>query len=113
MDLRRSITHNRHFGFAKAVKAELERRGFDLTQANLEWSAAQNQVKSLNSQRMIQYTSLAKSVDRTIDEALSLAKELDNSGVPLYNKARLAAYIQTQGNSPNGQLAARYITTIN
>src|ERR1700691_1239762 len=34
------------------------------------------------------------------------------SGIPALNAAELAAYIQTQGNSPNGQLATNYMTAV-
>jgi hypothetical protein len=98
---------------AKGVKAELERRGFDLTQANLEWLSAQTQVKSLNSQRMQQYVSLAKSVDNTIDELKSLSQQMDQSGIPLLNRANLVRLTQTEGNSERGQLAAKYLAAAN
>src|ERR1700691_3550720 len=34
------------------------------------------------------------------------------SGIPALNAAELAAYIQTQGNSENGQLATDYVTAV-
>jgi hypothetical protein len=38
---------------------------------------------------------------------------MQNSGIPLLNKAKLTAYIQTEGHSENGQLATRYINAVN
>ena len=67
----------------------------------------------MNGPQMTRFVGLAKSVDSTINEALSLADEMKLSGIPLLNTAELKAYTQTQGNSPNGQLATRYITVIN
>lgn len=96
-----------------AVKAELARKGFDLTNAQLEWQAAQKQVQSLNGPQMTRYAGLAKSVVNTIDEVKSLSQEMQNSGVPLLNAAKIQAYIQTEGNSKNGQLAARYLAAVN
>jgi hypothetical protein len=96
-----------------AVKAKLARQGFDMTSANLEWQAAQKQVHSLNGPQMTRYAGLAKSVVNTIDEVKSLSEQLQNSGVPLANAAKLQAYMQTAGNTPNGQLAAKYLAGIN
>jgi hypothetical protein len=98
---------------AKAVRADLERSGFNLTTANLEYQSAQQQVKSLNAPQMVRYAGLAKSVDNTIDEVKSLAEQMGNSGVPLANKVKLAAYIQTAGNTQGGQLAAKYVAAVN
>lgn len=96
-----------------AVKAQLAKRGFDLTQANLEWQAAQKQVQSLNGPQMTRYAGLAKSVVNTIDEVKSLSEEMANSGIPMLNAAKIQAYIQTAGNSEKGQLAARYLAGVN
>lgn len=96
-----------------AVRKHLAEKGFDQTSAQLEWQAAQKQVQSLNGPQMTRYAGLAKSVVNTIDELNSLAKEMDNSGIPLLNAAKIQAYIQTEGNSEKGQLAARYLAGIN
>ena len=96
-----------------AVRAGLEKEGFDLGSAQLEWERAKKAVSTLNGPQMTRFVGLAKSVDSTINEALSLADEMKLSGIPLLNAAELKAYTQTQGNSPNGQLATRYITVIN
>ena len=96
-----------------AVKAELERRGLNVSELQNEWQRAQAQIKSVNGSQMTRYTGLYKSVDNTIDEANSLAAQMQLSGVPVANKLELLKYIQTEGNSPNGQLATKYMTTIN
>lgn len=96
-----------------AVRAELAAQGFDLSKAEQEWQSAHKQIISLNGPQMVRYAGLATSVVNTIDEARNLAKELNNSGIPLLNKAKLTTYIQTQGNSEKGQLAAKYLATIN
>jgi hypothetical protein len=56
---------------------------------------------------------LSKSVVSTIDEVRELSKQMDLSGQPLRNKAEIAAYLQAEGNTPNGQLAARYVAAVN
>lgn len=95
-----------------AVKGMLAKKGFDQTAAQLEWQAAQKQVQSLNGPQMTRYAGLAKSVVNTIDEIRDLAKQMDNSGVPALNALKMQAYMQTEGNSEKGQLAARYIGAV-
>ena len=94
------------------VEAELARRGFDLARAVSEWTAAQRQIASLNSQRMITFASLGNSVINTVDEVRNLSRDLKLGGVPMMNKLELDAYINAQGNSPMGQLATKYRTAV-
>jgi len=96
-----------------AVRSYLASQGFDLAKAQLEYKAAEKQIQSLNGPQMTRYSGLANSVVNTIDEVKSLADQMKNSGVPFLNKAKLDAYIQTQGNTPNGQLAAKYVSAVN
>jgi hypothetical protein len=42
-----------------------------------------------------------------------LAQQMQQGGIPLLNRVKLEAYIQTQGNSEQGQLATRYLTAVN
>lgn len=98
---------------AKGVRAELERQGVDLSQMQLEWDSAKKQVASLNGPQMVRYAGLSKSVLNTIDEVRRLSVDMNNSGVPIANKAKIAAYVQTAGNSEGGQLAARYLAAVN
>lgn len=97
---------------AKSVRAALARNDFDLSKAQLEWDAARKQIQSLNGPQMVRYAGLAKSVVNTIDEVKSLSRELQLSGVPLANAAQLQTYIQTQGNTPQGQLVTRYLAAV-
>lgn len=97
---------------AKAVRADLARSGFDLTQASLEWSAAQKQIQSLNGPQMVRYSGLAKSVVNTIDEVKDLSKQLKLGGVPIANAAELQTFVQTQGNTEKGQLVTRYLAAV-
>jgi hypothetical protein len=101
------------YRMAPMVKSQLEKDGFNLSQASLEWDAAHKQVLSLNGPQMVRFVGLANSVDNTITEANNLAAEMKNSGIPLLNQIKLQGLINTEGNSPRGQLAARYLTTIN
>jgi hypothetical protein len=95
------------------VRAELSRRGFDLAKAQQQWNASQAFIKTLNSSQMVRFNGLATSVVNTIDEVKQLADQMKLSGIPILNKVKLEALIQTQGNTPSGQLAARYLAAVN
>lgn len=101
------------YGLAPIVRADLEERNFDLAKAQLEWDSAKKQVQSLNGPQMVRFVGLAQSVDNTIDEAIALSREMDNSGIPKLNAAKLYEMRELEGNSKRGQLAAKYIATIN
>lgn len=86
---------------------------YNAQDAQLKFEAAKRWITGMNSQRMIQYQGLATSVVNTIDEVKSLAEEVKNSGVIPLNKAKMAAYINLKGNTPEGQLASRYMAAVN
>jgi hypothetical protein len=96
-----------------AIEAELGRRGVDLSARQLEFKGAEREVSSLNGPQMTRFKSLAVSVVNSIDEVKRLSQQMELSGVPFLNKKELEYYTQTQGNTPNGQLAARYLAAIN
>lgn len=101
------------YGMSGPVRAQLEAEGFDLSKAELEYKTAEKQIASLNGPQQVRFAGLAISVSKTIDRVRQLSKELQNSGVPLLNKAKLTAYMQTMGNTPQGQLAAQYMASVN
>jgi hypothetical protein len=101
------------YGLSGPVRAELQRRGFDLAAAQQQWQRATKMIQSLDGPQMIRFAGLANSVLSTIDEARTLSEEMDLSGVQLLNRAELTSYMQTRGNTPVGQLATRYVTAIN
>lgn len=101
------------YGKSPMVRSGLEANGVDVSKLQLQWKQAEKQVQSLNGPQMTRYIGLNQSVQNTIGEALDLSKQMKLSGIPALNSAELQSYIQTQGNSANGQLATRYMTTIN
>lgn len=101
------------YGDSVHVRSGLQAKGFNLAKAQQEWESQKKLTSSVNSQRMVQYVGLNKSVDRTIDEVKELADQLQQGGVPLLNKLQLMGYIKTQGNSEKGQLATKYMTAVN
>jgi hypothetical protein len=90
----------------------LEEDKFNLSKATIEWNRAQKQIQALNGPQMTRFVGLATSVTNTIDEVKDLAEQMKLSGVPIFNRGELASYIQLNGNSTNGQLAARYIGAV-
>jgi hypothetical protein len=102
------------YGVGPLVRAELAKGGdYNLTKANLEYEAAKKQVMSLNGPQMVRFNALAESVVNTIDRTVETSKELRLSGIPIANKVELGAWMQANGNSPKGQLVAKYMTDIN
>jgi Chaperone of endosialidase len=101
------------YGQSGAVRSALEEDGFDLAKAQLQYKQAEKQVATLNGPQMVRFVGLAHSVDSTIDEVRQLSKAMANSGIPKLNAAKLALYMQAEGNSANGQLAARYVGAVN
>lgn len=94
------------------IIAQATREGFPVSKAVIEWNRAQKQIQALNGPQMTRFVGLAQSVDNTISEVNELAAQMKLSGIPAFNRLELATYIQTQGNSPNGRLATRYITAV-
>lgn len=101
------------YGKSPAVRAGLERAGFDLAKAQLEWKGAERQVASMNGPQMTRFNVLASTVDNTIDHVKDLSEQMQLKGIPLLNYAELQAYIKAQGDTPNSKLAVRYMTAIN
>lgn len=86
---------------------------FDANKAEIDYQAAKKWVAAMNSTQMVRYQGLAGSVVNTIQNVEDLAAQMKNSGVPALNAAKIAAYIQTEGNSPKGQLASQYLAAVN
>jgi hypothetical protein len=101
------------YGLSGPIRQRLEKDGFDLAKAQLEWQRAQKQITSLNGPQQVRFVGLANSVVNTIDEVRDLSEKMKLSGVPIANRAEMAAYAQTQGNTENGQLTARYLAAVN
>jgi hypothetical protein len=101
------------YGKSAAVRAELADRKVPLAKMQLQYAAAQKQIGALNGPQMTRFAGLATSVDRTIDEVSALADEMKNSGITALNHAKLLALVHGRGNTPEGQLATRYLTAVN
>jgi hypothetical protein len=101
------------YGLSGQVRAGLNGQHFDLAKAQLEWQRAVKQVQTLNGPQLTRFVGLAQSVNNTIDEVRELSQQMELGGITGLNALELSTLINTQGNTPNGQLAVRYVTAIN
>lgn len=86
---------------------------YNAARAQTEYAASQRFMSALNGPQQQRFRALAGSVVNTIDEVKELSREMKNSGVPMLNRAKLLAYSQAMGNTPQGQLAAKYVGAVN
>jgi hypothetical protein len=103
---RRAVDYNKVVG--EAVK-----QGLSLPKLQLQYEGAKKFVGSMNSQQMVRFKGLAGSVVNTIDEVRALAEELKLSGITPLNRLQLQTTMKVAGNTPSGQLAARYLGAVN
>lgn len=73
------------------VRAELERKGYDLTRANQDWTATQRHLASLNGPQQLRLRQAVAFVDESMGNIETLAKEWDAGQFPILNKVQLAA----------------------
>jgi hypothetical protein len=95
-----------------AIMAEAERRGLDLTEMGLQYSAAQTEVKSLNGPQMVRFAGTAKAVLKTGQRVIDLAEGLHNGGVNWLNAIELEGIRKTAGNAELGTKIAAYQTAV-
>lgn len=79
------------YGKTAAVKAELERRGYDLTAANLDWQAIQKYTATLNGAAMTRLRQATEFAYESIPLVEDLSKQWERGGFPPLNKAKLIA----------------------
>ena len=111
--LSRRGNYNDILAEANSISKKQTGKPYNAARAQTEFSGAQRFMSSLNGPQQQRFQALAIAVVNTIDEVKVLSAELNNSGVPILNRIKLAAYAQTQGETKNGQLAARYIGAVN
>jgi hypothetical protein len=95
------------------IEAGIHAAGGNLARMQLEWEKAQKTVSALNSSQMQKFSALADSVNSTIEEVKNLSKQMDQSGFTDFNKLKLEYLVRVRGNTPEGQLAARYLGAVN
>ena len=85
---------------------------FNVQQAEQAYLAANQWVRSMNSQRMIQFRRLASSAMPLIDRVIELGNELEQGNVELFNKVTRGTAEKVFGNTEYGKLARRYETAV-
>lgn len=72
------------------VRAELARKGYNLTNANLDWQATQKHIATLNGSKVTQLMSSVSTARESLNVIKELAEQWNGGRFPLLNKANLA-----------------------
>ena len=96
---------------SSAVRAELERKGYDLAKATEEWQAIQKFIVSSNSTQQVRMRQAETSVEQAINRLEELNKEFKRTGFTPANKA--AIYAASQGVGPEKNAATEFVTQLN
>src|SRR5206468_10703942 len=75
------------YRMAGPVRAELSKRGYDLTRANLDWQAAQKHVATLNGAQQTRLRQAISTASDSLGVIEDLAKQWDAGKFPILNKA--------------------------
>lgn len=81
---------SRLYGDAPKVRAELARKGFNLTKSLQDWNATQRYLSSLNGPQQLRFRQAVESMDGYLTSIESLAKQWQGGKFPLLNKASLS-----------------------
>jgi hypothetical protein len=103
------------YRMALPVKADLERMGFNLSKAQIQWDAQKRLVSSLNGPQQTRLGQATRMVQHSLDKVEELYKNWQREGIasefPTLNKADLAVAIQQGGK--RGAAAQALTTLIN
>ena len=111
--LSRRGTFNSILAEANRISRRTTGKPYNAARAQTEYAASQRFMSALNGPQQQRFRALAGTVVNTIDEVKALSREMQNIGVPVLNHAKLMVYSQAMGNTPQGQLAAKYIGAVN
>ncbi len=79
------------YGNTLKVGAELQRRGYDLTTANMDWQATQKHFATLNGAQQTRMRQAVDNASHSLDVIDDLASQWKGGKFPLLNSGRLAA----------------------
>ena len=74
-----------------AVRAELEKNKFDLSKANLEWTALQKWTASANSSQQLRMRQAEQSVKQSLGNLQTISDSFKRTGFKFVNRAELVA----------------------
>lgn len=81
----------RLFSLAGPVKAELARKGYNLTKATEDWTATQKYLSTLNSQQQTRLRQAVSFAAESLPLVRQLVTDWDSAGLPVLSKANLEA----------------------
>jgi hypothetical protein len=81
----------RLYGKGAAVRAELERHGYNLTKATQDWTATQKYLSTLNGAQQTRLRQAVAFTTESLPIVRGLVTEWDSAGLPLLSKANLDA----------------------
>lgn len=110
---RRSSTYNATLAEANRISKEETGKPFNFVKQQLDYKASERFVASMNSQASNTFRSLSDSVINTADEVRDLANQLKQSSVQKWNQVTREGVRQVYGNTPESELANRYVAAVN
>ena len=105
--------YNETLAAADSLSRNITGKGYDATQAETDFKAANTWVAAANSTQRQRFYALASSVQSTLKEVMGYATELALGGLEFANRAKMQAYLKLNGNSPYAETVTAYLTAIN
>lgn len=94
------------------VRANLAKKGYDLTRAQQDWTATQKYLATLNGTQQTRLRQATEFLSVTLDNVKDLADQWDGSGFPPLNRAALVVAMNDPTNPKRQSLATRLNTAI-
>lgn len=110
---KRSATYNATLAKANRISLEETGKPINIVKMEADMRAANRFMSAANSEQRQRFNALGGTVVNTIDEVRSLADELKQGSIQLWNRAKRSTIQQVYGNTPQSELAARYIGAVN
>jgi hypothetical protein len=110
---KRSADYNAIFAEANRIHIKNTGKPLNFAKLELDYKGAQRFVASLNGPNMVRFQALGKSVVNTIDEVRALGDELQQGGIQKWNSVTRSTIQKVYGNTPQSDLAARYVSAVN
>jgi hypothetical protein len=110
---KRAEDYNATLADASKRYRELTGKPLNISKLQLDYEAAKRWVATQNGTQMVRYNGLATSVVNTIDEVQQLGDLLAQSGIQKWNEVKRSTIRQVYGNTPESELANRYVGAVN
>lgn len=110
---KRGASYNHILAEANRISLADTGKPLNINKLKLDYESAKRFAGTMNGSQMVRFKGLADSVVNTIDEVRSLADELKQGGIQKWNKVKRGTIQQVYGNTPQSELAARYVGAVN